>query len=835
MSTVASLYYLEKDVSNGSSDEPIFKKSFIPLKKCDHKLNVINYTVNHQVQLEYFNPSPYTIEEVIFTFPLCPNICIYDFEAKIGDKIIKCTLKEKDVADNEYKEALENKKKVFVMNKDASDLFTCKIGNMAPNQESIVTIYCCYELSEETSFDTFRLLIQTSITPRYLPQKQYRDEVSNLFSSDPLYCANPYQINVSGNIKMDCEEISVKPVARNVNFSNFNKNSLSFNLENAELGKDIVLLITRSNGYSFILSEKNISNTIPIYNYTHILNVVPTQESVTLIPPEDCNYIIVADKSGSMRGNRINQLKESLKVILHILPKNCGIAIYAFDNGFDKLKSASGILDERYIADAEKTINNLVASGGTNFIPVLQQSITDLAANEKKNRNIIFLTDGDVNNANEVLKVAELAKTIGIRLFALGIGDACSKELLYKMCKITHGNTCFVTDDEPLAIKLVSQINKSRTSVLDIKINVETDGEYNILGYSDLPNQPIGLKPRDSCYLYADCNNIFYINSEQPINHISVLDQHFDTQYVDVGLTKIVGKKLIDHNKDKNKIIEISINCQVLSEHTSFIGIEEQVQEIEDNDINIPIIKKIQVPLPDPNKQYEQIVKPQCNFFESRSTAYRDTNSEKSCLLSCDISFNKEAIPQERIRFTDCRETSFSTKKIQLREQGAKGGFSEIKRTISGLPIADELSPRGSSRSYPIEKSSNYIKEDERPKSMTDKIKEKILPFMPSFFTSKPNITDQNNTVQDNTVQEKAIDCSNIDNLSKYNIKYTLETLDQDFIISGSFYISKCPSILCPGILPGDHIAIKNGDHAGIYQIITPGSNLEKWVILKCD
>jgi len=606
--TVASLYFIcpffDDTLKYESDTTTYLQRSYVPLKRCTYDVNVENYIVEQTIKFEYENNENKDIE-AIYTFPLHYDVCVYDFEAVIGSKVIKTKLVEKKEAKKKYKKAKEEGKKVVMMSKDNCDMFTCNIGNLSPEQTAIITIKSCYLLSEDSDYNNFRLTIPLSVTPRYTPKNQYADKTKTTLIMSQITSildnssttSVPYEIQVRGTIKMSCSNITIKSISgNNPLLSNLQPNGCSFSFENIATGHDIVLGITRSSANSFLLSERNmdvLSDTLPFLNYVHLLNLVPTLETTPIVSSETTSYVILADNSGSMMyGHRLRQMKSALTILLEALPDNCGISMYYFNDEFEKFQHNDKILTSNYRKDAASWIKNISANGGTEFVPILQQAITDLTNDNLPNKNIFFLTDGDVDNRKQVLKVATLAKATGIRIFPLGIGNGCSKELLNEISEETGGISEFVQDTEDMMRKLASHIRKSRTVTNPVSLNIDTQGAFKIINENNL-----------NC-LYGDTNNVFKIISTKPIDKIVINNQEIISTPVNCGLVKIVGKHIISKSKNKKDIINTSLNTGVLCDHTNFIGVEE-IECKKNNKLSSP--KKKLVPLPNISNNYDYL------------------------------------------------------------------------------------------------------------------------------------------------------------------------------------------------------------------------------------
>jgi len=109
-----NLYCTVNTQSSGNNN--ISERRYVPLKKCKFIPIVNSQFVEQRIILEYLNDSPETIE-AFFVFPLHPGSCVKNFDATVGDRTIKCILKEKEQANKEYQAAIDCGKKSVIMNR----------------------------------------------------------------------------------------------------------------------------------------------------------------------------------------------------------------------------------------------------------------------------------------------------------------------------------------------------------------------------------------------------------------------------------------------------------------------------------------------------------------------------------------------------------------------------------------------------------------------------------------------------------------------------------------------------------------------------------------------
>lgn len=151
----------------------------------------------------------------------------------------------------------------------------------------------------------------------------------------------------------------------------------------------------------------------------------PTAANVRL----PLNFSLVLDKSGSMSGDKINQLRQAVKWIIEQLQPNDYISVISFDTSPKTLVSATPAYDK---ASLQRHVDKLSANGGTNIGPAIKAGLKEISnyAGPDKVSRLILLTDGETEGEEECRRQAEAAGQMGVPVVALGLGSDWNENLL---------------------------------------------------------------------------------------------------------------------------------------------------------------------------------------------------------------------------------------------------------------------------------------------------------------------------------------------------------------------------------------------------------------------
>ena len=162
------------------------------------------------------------------------------------------------------------------------------------------------------------------------------------------------------------------------------------------------------------------------------------------------NIIFVLDKSGSMSGNKMTQLKEAFSDIISSLDPADRFNIIMFDSDINPYSDGLVAATESNLADAVDYVNGINAGGCTNLYDGMELALLHLsdAIHEETTGMpiILMLTDGLANRgkytSSEQIRVniGELNE-LGTSIYCLGFGDDVDHSLLSSLAQDNNGES----------------------------------------------------------------------------------------------------------------------------------------------------------------------------------------------------------------------------------------------------------------------------------------------------------------------------------------------------------------------------------------------------------
>ena len=169
------------------------------------------------------------------------------------------------------------------------------------------------------------------------------------------------------------------------------------------------------------------------------------------LPDPPVNLCLVIDRSTSMQGVRLEQVKASVLQVIDSLRENDSFSVVAFSDKAEVIISGQRGTAERAAAKAK--VSTLSAGGGTEILQGLLTGLTELHQHLSPTavNHLILLTDGRTyGDENDCLLLAGLAATDGISISGLGIGDEWNDKFLDELTSKTGAVATYVSAPQQL-------------------------------------------------------------------------------------------------------------------------------------------------------------------------------------------------------------------------------------------------------------------------------------------------------------------------------------------------------------------------------------------------
>jgi Ca-activated chloride channel family protein len=426
-------------------------------------------------------------------FPLDESAAVCGFAAVVGGVRYEGVVKSREDAFATYDDALAAGHGAFLLDEERPDVFTASIGNLAPGMDVQIELTYVAELTFEG--DAIRFTLPTTVSPRYAPAEDQRGvgRPSAAALNPPLTAQAPFGLSFSARVAtrggVRRIESPSHPISVDVDAD---EARVTLSQEHVALDRDLVLLVTPAEtaGPHVVLERTKAGRIAAAITFRPAFDVARVPADV----------VFVVDRSGSMQGSSIEQVRNALQLCLRSLEPGCSFNIVGFGSTFESLFADCQPYDERSLKQASDYVANLDATlGGTEILPALE-SVLENAVRRERVVQLVVMTDGQVTNSDAVIDAVRRRKE-RVRVFTFGIGRGASHYLVRGLARAGGGVPEFVYPGERIEPKVVRLFRRALSPAMT---DVQLDWGGSSVTTVPMSVGPLFAEEAFRCYGLAD-------------------------------------------------------------------------------------------------------------------------------------------------------------------------------------------------------------------------------------------------------------------------------------------------------------------------------------------
>jgi len=552
----------------------------LPLRYTEVRANITGMLADIKVIQKFENNLNKNIEAV-YVFPLPCDSAVNALEIKIGERIIKGVIKEREEARRNYEEARDEGKKAGLLEQERENIFTMSVANIEHGQEILVTL--TYYETVKYEDGEYEFVFPMTITPKYIDKDQVKDSDRISPPVEKRLAGREVNLFINLDARFPLGEVKSPTHLLYIEEKGENIRHIQFAKEGELPNKDFIL--------KYSSSGEQLETSITCYRKefkpgTFMLHVTPKMD----YGPDEMvkrEIVFVMDRSGSMGGQPMDQAKKALKACLRTLRSGDTFSVIVFDDRIEYLDSRSIEFNDTNLLKADRYIESTRARGGTDILLAMEAALK-LPANKLYVRQIVFLTDGAVGNEEFVLH--EIKKSLGkSRVFTFGIGPSVNRLLLDGMAEMGRGTARYITFEENIEEAIQKFSNQTSFPILTDILLEWKDASVADMYPVKIPDLYFGhvlytvgrfhSSGKATAILKAmtgggEFRQEIEIDLPDESTEYPLIETIWARKRID-ALLKKMGEKPKEKHEIRDEIIGIAMRYSLMSPYTSLVAVEE--------------------------------------------------------------------------------------------------------------------------------------------------------------------------------------------------------------------------------------------------------------------
>ncbi len=570
-----------------------------PLKHTDVKASVSGYVSRVSVKQTFSNPFKDKIEAV-YTFPLPENAAVDEMIMRVGNRVIKGSIKKREEARQIYDAARAQGHVASLLDQERPNIFTQSVANIEPGEQVEIEIKYVDMLPYDSGKFTFTF--PTVVGPRFMPGNAGghsgtghipdTDQVPDASKISPVIAAAGERAGHDISISLDIDA--------GVSLSNVQSKLHEVELHPDGSSKAHITLTNKATipNKDFVVSWDVAGDQIKSGYLTHhddksgyftLMLLPPKRVTVENVAPKEMVFLL--DCSGSQSGPPLDKAKETMEYIVDHLNPDDTFQIISFSDHLVQFAEKPQHVDAQSRQRAKTFISKLQANGGTWMAPAVEKACS-LPNDNHRLRIVTFMTDGYVGNDFEILSLVKKFRGTS-RWFPFGTGNSVNRFLIDGIAKEGGGEADYVLLNSPGNVVGKKFYDRISSPVLtDVKLNFDGLAVKEVFPkeVGDVwAEKPLYIKGR---YTAPGAGTItltgfvggkpykqeLKVNFPEKQSANEVIKPMWARAKVDRLMSEDwMGAQQGAVNKElKDEIVQTALDYHIMTEYTSFVAVEEK-------------------------------------------------------------------------------------------------------------------------------------------------------------------------------------------------------------------------------------------------------------------
>ena len=426
------------------------------IESVDVRADIHDQAAKVRVSQVFRNPSSVPMEAQVL-FPLPEGAAVSGLTLLVDGKELTGKLMGHDEARRIYEDIVRRRRDPALLEYMGRDLFQTSVFPVSPGGQSTVQLQYSQLLQKDSGLISFGLPLGTA--------KHSEKPVEHLTVSVNIAAPAPirtvysptHEVNIS---RPDGSRATVKLSLNNV--ATADDFRLLYSTDSSPVGLNVISYKPEDSedGYFALLAT-------PDTRADHATKLAKT-------------VVFLCDRSGSMSGPKIAQVKSALKYLLRQLDPADTFNIVAYDSEVEAFRPELQRANAAGVNAAIAWVDGISAGGGTNIDGALHTGLRMLTDSSRPNY-LLFMTDGEptVGERSETQIAANAAREnkVNARLFAFGVGFDVNARLLDRLARELRGTSIYVRPNENIEAPVSAFYSKIAAPMMTgVAVDIQLDG-----------------------------------------------------------------------------------------------------------------------------------------------------------------------------------------------------------------------------------------------------------------------------------------------------------------------------------------------------------------------
>lgn len=193
-----------------------------------------------------------------------------------------------------------------------------------------------------------------------------------------------------------------------------------------------------------------------------LIEMLPSQSVAQVRMPVNVSFVL--DRSGSMKGEKIERVRRATARALELLGPQDIASVVIFDHRTEVLIPAAPVTNQRELQDKVSRIRD---AGGTKIAPALEKGLREIERGAPNAiRRMVLLTDGQTESEKECLLRADDAGRAGVPITALGVGKDWNEDLLIDMANRSGGTADYIDQPDKIVAYFQNTVQRAQATAI---------------------------------------------------------------------------------------------------------------------------------------------------------------------------------------------------------------------------------------------------------------------------------------------------------------------------------------------------------------------------------